>query len=114
MEVESIFEEDPVYVVHMKSARVSFPEVPHIKKEIQHLMASYPQKIILDLEKVNYLDSAALGMLFQLQNSIKKQNGQLLLTNINSTIEVVLNLTKSDRLLHIVDSVDEALRTVSA
>ncbi|RME93176.1 MAG: anti-sigma factor antagonist [Candidatus Hydrogenedentota bacterium] len=110
IEVETYSADDPIVVVKVLSTRVSFPEVPQIKKEILKVSRVNPVKVILDLKRVNYLDSAALGMLFQVQSRFAKTSIELCLANINRTIQTVLSLTKSDKLLSVYKSVEDALR----
>ena len=68
-------------------------------------------KILLDFANVDHLSSAALGMLINVNNRVKQQNGQLRLSNIKPQIMEVFVITKLNRLFRISANRAEALTT---
>src|ERR1043166_8471768 len=68
-------------------------------------------KILLDFHNVDHLSSAALGMLINVNNRVKQQNGQLRLSNIRPQIMEVFVITKLNRLFRIANTRADALGT---
>jgi anti-sigma B factor antagonist len=68
-------------------------------------------RLLLDFSNVDHLSSAALGMLINVNNKIKQQNGQLRLSNIKPQIMEVFVITKLNRLFRISATKEEALTT---
>lgn len=68
-------------------------------------------KLLLDFANVDHLSSAALGMLINVNNKIKQQNGQLRLADIKPQIMEVFVITKLNRLFRIAATRQEALET---
>ncbi len=66
-------------------------------------------KLLLDFANVEHLSSAALGMLIEVNNKLKHQNGQLRLAAIRPQIMEVFVITKLNRLFRISDTRAEAL-----
>ena len=66
-------------------------------------------KILLDFHRVDHLSSAALGMLINVNNRVKQQNGQLRLSNIKPQIMEVFEITKLNKLFKILPTRAEAL-----
>jgi anti-sigma B factor antagonist len=66
-------------------------------------------KLLLDFANVDHLSSAALGMLIDINNKIRKKNGQLRLTNIKPNIYEVFAITKLNQLFRIFPARTEAL-----
>ncbi len=66
-------------------------------------------KVMLDFSNVDHLSSAALGMLINVNNKIKQQNGQMRLSNIKPQIMEVFVITKLNRLFRISPTRAEAL-----
>ena len=66
-------------------------------------------KLLLDFSNVDHLSSAALGMLINVNNRLKQQNGQLRLASIKPQIMEVFMITKLNRLFRISPSRGEAL-----
>ncbi len=66
-------------------------------------------KFLLDFVNVEHLSSAALGMLINVNNRIKKQSGQLRLSNIRPQIMEVFNITRLNKAFQILTTRQEAL-----
>jgi anti-sigma B factor antagonist len=66
-------------------------------------------KILLDFNNVDHLSSAALGMLINVNNRVKEQNGQLRLAGIKPQIMEVFEITKLNKLFRILPNRTEAL-----
>jgi len=66
-------------------------------------------KVLLDFGKVDHLSSAALGMLINVNNRVKTQNGQLRLANIKPQIIEVFEITKLNKLFKILPTRQDAL-----
>ena len=66
-------------------------------------------KLLLDFANVDHLSSAALGMLINVNNKVKQQNGQLRLANIKPQILEVFEITKLNKLFKILPTRAEAL-----
>lgn len=66
-------------------------------------------KILLDFGNVDHLSSAALGMLINVNNRVRLQNGQLRLSNIKPQIMEVFVITKLNKLFRISATRNEAI-----
>jgi anti-sigma B factor antagonist len=66
-------------------------------------------KLLLDFANVDHLSSAALGMLINVNNKVKHQNGQLRLANIKPQILEVFEITKLNKLFKILPTRADAL-----
>src|SRR5438445_5387324 len=66
-------------------------------------------RLMLDFANVDHLSSAALGMLINVNNSVKQQNGQLRLANIKPQIMEVFEITKLNKLFKILPTRTDAL-----
>ena len=84
--------------------------VSEIERALTTLLESRQRpKILLDFSNVDHLTSAALGMLININNRIKQQNGQLRLANIRPQIMEVFMITKLNRLFRILGTRADAL-----
>ncbi len=66
-------------------------------------------KLILDLSRIEFLDSAGLGALMILYGNMKVRGGQLRLVAPSVKVHEVLKMTHTDSILNIDPSVDAAL-----
>lgn len=64
------------------------------KKIVEDLIDTGSRQIIIDLEKVHYVDSSGLGALINQRTKMQKAGGDLFLVKISDQIRSVLELTK--------------------
>lgn len=84
--------------------------IQQIGEEIGTIIDASPSpKILLNFENVEHLSSAALGTLITINNAVRKQGGQLRLSNIDPQIYEVFVITKLNKLFQIHDDNAAAL-----
>ncbi|MFN3194809.1 MAG: STAS domain-containing protein [Chlorobiota bacterium] len=66
------------------------------------------KSLILDLVKVSYLNSTALGVLLSAQAEYVINNNEILIVNSNETVENLLNLTQLSLVFTVLDSIENA------
>lgn len=86
-----------VPVAEITAAQLHMYFIPDLKEKLLATVAAEPDALIIDLTRVEYLDSSAMGVLFQVQKKMNAYGGALYLVGINSTIDMVFKLTKSDQ-----------------
>ncbi|HEY0759006.1 MAG TPA: STAS domain-containing protein [Acidisarcina sp.] len=57
--------------------------------------------LLIDLSSVEYLDSAALGMLIQINGELRTRSGELRLAGANARILSLLRLTGTEQMLNV-------------
>ena len=82
---------------------------PEIKDTIQKLIEGQKYNIIINLEKVSYIDSSGIGALISSLSNLKKYQGSLKIINVYASVKKVFELTKLTSFFEIYDSEDEAL-----
>jgi anti-sigma B factor antagonist len=103
-------EKDAAIVEFMENKILDELNIAEIGQALSSLIdAKDRPKVLLDFSHVDHLSSAALGMLIDVNNRIKQQNGQLRLSNIKPQIMEVFVITKLNRLFRIADTRAEAM-----
>jgi len=67
-------------------------------------------KIVVNLEKVDYMNSSALGSLIAARKSTKEKGGGLKLTNLQSFVMEVFKKSQLIQVFDIVDTLDNATK----
>ena len=62
---------------------------------------------VIDFADTGYIDSAGLGTLVSLAKKVRDARGSLRLTNLNSDLRTLLELTRLDRLFEFGDGPDD-------
>lgn len=80
-----------------------------VQDKIRDLMERDIVKIVLDLSKVNWIDSTGLGELIASLSSIKKKNGNMVLASLQSPVQSLLKMTNLTQIFETYESVEEAV-----
>lgn len=67
------------------------------------------KNIILDLEKVSWIDSTGLGELIASLSSVKKNGGNMVLANIPGPVNSLLSMTNLNQIFDTYENIDTAL-----
>lgn len=87
---------------------------PSFKCELINLIDSGARDIIIDLSKVDYMDSTALGALINGLKRLNDLDGNLVLVCPNSGIRQHFFHTGLDKIFDICNTVEEATNTITS
>ena len=107
MDVKS-FEKEGVSVFQV-SGEINISTSPELKKQFEKQL---PKKVVVDLEKVNYIDSSGLATLVEILKKTKSQGGSLGLSGLSEKVKSLFEITKLDKLFVILHTQDEAVARV--
>jgi anti-sigma B factor antagonist len=96
--------ESGVVLLELKGRFVGGDETEELKKTLQELYDLNNTKLVIDLEKVLYLNSLALGNLVSAHTHYTKTNGQVKLCGITKNIENIFVITKLTLVFDVYDS----------
>ena len=86
------------------NGEIDLYNAPEIKEIINGLIAEQKTNVIINLEKVSYIDSSGIGALISSLSNLKKYQGGLKIINVFASVRKVFE---------IYDSEDEALNKFS-
>ncbi len=69
-------------------------------------------RVVLDLAEVAFVDSAGIGLLVTAHRKAQAADGAFVLAALTPTVTRVLALTRTDRLLRVVPSVEQGVVAV--
>jgi anti-sigma B factor antagonist len=90
-----------IYVLALKGRLVLGEESRGLLTLIDNLLASGATRMVINLEQVNYVDSAGLGALIEMQRKTKAKGGSLKLCHLGPNLRQALEMA---RLLPIFDT----------
>ncbi len=93
------------------SGEIDLYNAPEIKDIIAKLIEEQKYNVIINLEKVSYIDSSGIGALISSLSNLKKYQGSLKIINVYASVKKVFELTKLTSFFEIFDSEDQALAT---
>ena len=107
MDVKS-FEKDGVFVFQV-NGEINISTSPELKKQFEKQPL---KKVVVDLEKVNYIDSSGLATLVEILKKTKSQGGSLGLSGLSDKVKSLFEITKLDKLFLVAPTQDEAVGRV--
>ena len=92
---------------------VDINSAPQMKKAFEAAAKNKQTKIILNLDKVPYIDSAGLATLVTVLKYTKAYGGKLKLINLSSKVRGLFEITKLEKLFSIAEGEEEAIESFS-
>ena len=101
-------DQHPTYWILALSGDLDYGECSAFRMNIDRILKSGPAATIVDLSRLDYLDSSGLGLLLALSKEYGARGGRLVLVT-NETVDNILSLTRLNGIFSSVASVPEAL-----
>jgi anti-sigma B factor antagonist len=83
-----------IYVLTLKGRLVLGQESSGLLTVMDNLLASGATRIVINLEHVNYVDSAGLGALIEVHRKTKGKGGGLKLCNLGPNLKQALEIAR--------------------
>lgn len=90
------------------AGRIDAHTVPQVWQWIEKEKAVQP-RIVIDLQEVNFIDSAALATLVKGMKQCREQGGDLCLSRLAQPVQIIFELTRLDRAFGIYDDIPAAI-----
>ena len=106
------FLEGDVAVIDVSGKIMGGEETTLFHGKIHEYIQQNKKNIIIDLSKVDWMNSVGLGMLISALTTVKNAGGRLVLANI-SKIESILTITRLISVFEHYDTREEALKAIA-
>jgi anti-sigma B factor antagonist len=100
----------PVVVKHVPE-KVGLKEARAFFREMQPILTVDRPQIVFDLSGVKQIDAAGVEMLLECMAEVMKRDGDLKLAGLSPHAEVILEVTRTDRLFEIYQNSADAVRS---
>ncbi|MCL2394178.1 MAG: STAS domain-containing protein [Acidimicrobiaceae bacterium] len=97
------------HVVFAPEGKFNMVAAPQLKERIDDLVAAGKSRVLVDLHRVDFIDSSGLGALVGGIKVTRKQGGDLRVAAAGDQVRAVLKLTNLDRILAPYPTVEDAL-----
>ena len=99
------FEQDGVTVVQV-NGEINIGSSPELRKLLEK---EQKKKMVIDFEKVTYIDSSGLATLVEVLKRSKTQGGSLGLAALSDKVKSLFEITKLDKLFSIYQNLRDAV-----
>src|SRR5438034_9876856 len=82
---------------------------PAITEALNAMIKKKPERIVIDLSRATYIDSAGVAALILAMQDVEAYGGKFFLSGVQETIRLILETSGLDRIFWIFPDVDAAL-----
>ena len=100
-----LFEQDGVTILQV-AGEINISTSPDLRKMFEK---NAGKKLVVDLAKVNYIDSSGLATLVEMLKKMKSQGGSLGLAGMSEKVKSLFEITKLDKLFLVYNTQAEAV-----
>lgn len=100
-----------VHVVRIEGPIKSGNEYDLAEKMENYIKPNVAPKFIIDLKKVPFINSAALGVFLNIYKHVDYLKGRIVFAGLNADIENLMEITKLSSVFEIFKTVDEAMES---
>jgi len=83
-------------------------------KDAMHSILETPNKVIFNMENIQFVDSSGCGTLNACIKRIKKHGGDIKICSVLDQVGAIFRLIKLDRVFHICDTLETAVRAYAS
>lgn len=103
-------EREGVTILALKG-RLTTAEAPSLREKVTQLLAADHKQFVVDLGKVEYVDSTGLGSMVICYTTVKKADGALKLSSLNKRNLELLLLTKLHTIFEVFPDEESAVNS---
>ena len=100
-----------IAIVRIAETRMMYPLLVDFSGAVTSLVAAGDRKVLIDLSKVTYVDSATIGCLMDLYRQTAAAGGELKLAGVQKRVETMLSMTGAHNFLKMFPDEASALQS---
>jgi anti-sigma B factor antagonist len=102
---------DGISVLFIGEDRLDANNSEELKAELRRLCESGAKDMIIDLKEIHFIDSSGLGALVSGYKNASSLHGSLKLSNLQTQVKSMFELTRLHRVFDIFTTTDDALES---
>ena len=87
---------------------------PAVRESLNAVIRKKPERIVIDLSRATYIDSAGIAVLILAMQQVEAYGGQFFLSGLHETLRSIFETSRLDRTFRIFPDVDAALAASGA
>lgn len=101
--------EGDVVVITLEGEMVGGPDAALLSEKLRELLEQQKNRIVLDMTKVDWMNSSGLGILIGSLTTVRNSGGDLKLFNLSGKLQELLRITKLRCVFEVFDDVEGAI-----
>ena len=89
----SVEQRDDVRIVRVEEPKLTYPVLSAFFAEIRQLVEAGARRLVIDLKRVSYIDSASIGCLMDIHRLVEERDGAVSLASLQPRVETMISMT---------------------
>ncbi len=98
-----------IAIIVLEGDMVGGPDATLLSEKFRDLIGAGTNRIVLDMEQVDYMNSSGLGILIAGVTTVRNSGGELKLLHLIKKLRDLLRITKLHRVFEIYENEEEAI-----
>ena len=107
-------EKGDVTVVRVQEAKLTYPVLSSFFSEVRQRVEGGSKRVLIDLARVSYLDSASIGCIMDVHRLMQERSGSLRLSGLQPRVETMISMTGVHKIVALHREEQDALAAFSA
>jgi len=103
-----------VQIVRVQEQKLTYPALSSFFAEVRQLVESGARKVVVDLQGVSYIDSAAIGCLMDIHRLLQEKAGAVKLSGLQPRVETMISMTGVHKIIDLCRDEADALAAFGA
>ncbi len=103
-----------IVILEPKGKIMGGPDATLLHDKLHEIIDSGIKRVVIDLSKVDWMNSTGLGILISSYTTLRNSDGELKLANVTEKIQSLLVITKLVTVFDSHNSVDEAIEAFTS
>jgi anti-sigma B factor antagonist len=82
---------------------------PSVTASLNGMIEKKPERLVVDLSEVSYIDSAGLAALIEAMQKVEAYGGKFMLAGLQETVRSIFEISRLDQVFQIFPDADAAL-----
>jgi anti-sigma B factor antagonist len=87
---------------------------PAVRESLNAVIKKKPKRIVIDLSRATYIDSAGIAVLILAMQQVEAYGGKFLLAGLQETLRLIFETSRLERVFQVFPNVDAALAASGA
>lgn len=102
-----------IIILEPKGSLVGGEETDELRNAVAEAVEKGNKKLVIDLGKVTYMNSTAIGALVSAHTSYANRKGKIVLCNVNKNINNIFVVTKLSMIFQVTEARPEAVLSLT-
>jgi len=98
-------------IIELKGRLMGGPDAGALRSAVDRFIQEGIKKFVIDLGRVNWINSTGMGILLTEHSRVRKLGGDLKLSNVSSRIRSILYVTKMTLIFECFDDIESAVES---